>query len=83
MLKPEQVKVGAHVIVLDFDHIIAGNELDYSELLTMNNAYEIVKCHDDGKLFYILDNEGDHMAFIQREYKSFKLLEEPKHEETI
>ena len=83
MLKPEQVKVGAHVILLNFDHLLDDELMNYREIFTINSAYKIVKCHDDGGLFYILDNEGDHINFIQREYKSFKLLEEPKHEETI
>ena len=83
MLKPEQVKVGAHVILLDFDHMIDDALMNYGEIFTLYNAYKIERCSDDGDLFYIRDNEGDLISFIQREYKSFKLLEEPKHEETI
>lgn len=83
MLRPEQVKVGRHVILLNYDNLFDDELMDYKSIMTLNNAYKIVQCHDDGKLFYILDDEGHHINFIHREYKSFKILEEPNHEETV
>lgn len=83
MLRPEQVKAGRYVILLNYDHLFDDELMQYREIMTLNNAYKIIQCHEDGKLFYILDDNGDAVNFIHREYKSFKLLEEPNHEETV